>query len=75
MHILSLFFDISITPGRKLVYWFHFKFSTVVVEKRNFRLKRYYVINSFKLESLCYLLSVSDQTIFGKSRIRMTFIS
>ena len=35
----------------------HFKFSTVVVEKRNFRSHRYDVINIFKLAYLRYLLS------------------
>ena len=74
MHILSLLFDLSIHTS--VNSWLsHFKFSTVVVEKRNFRLKRYYVINIFKLEYLRYLLSVWDQTYFGKSRMTMTFIS
>ena len=38
----------------------HFTFSNVVVEKKNFRLTRYYVINLFKLEYLIYLLSDWD---------------
>ena len=38
----------------------HFTFSTVFVEKKNFRLTRYYVINLFKLEYLIYLLSDWD---------------
>ena len=35
----------------------HFQFSTVVVEKGNFRLHRYDVINIFKLAYLLYLKS------------------
>ena len=74
MHIPSLLFDLSIHTS--VNSWLsHFKFSIVVVEKRNFRLKRYYVINIFKLEYLRYLLSVWDQTYFGKSRIKVSFIS
>ena len=74
MHIFSLLFDLSIHTS--VNSWLsHFKFSIVVVEKRNFRLKRYYVINIFKLEYLRYLLSAWDQTYFGKSRMTMTFIS
>ena len=53
----------------------HFKFSTVVVEKRNFQLTRYYVTDIFKLEYLRYLLSELDQIGFGESKMTMTFFS
>ena len=43
--------------------------------KRNFRLPRYYVINIFNLENLCYILSDWYQTCFYQSRMMMTFIS
>ena len=57
MDIPSLLFDLSIHTSVNSLFS-HFKFSIVVVEKRNFRLKQYYVINIFKLEYLPYLLSV-----------------
>ena len=44
----------------------HFKISTVVVEKRNFQLQRYYVINIFKFAYLRYLLSDWAHTSFSK---------
>ena len=44
----------------------HFQFSTVVVEKGNFRLHRYDVINIFKLAYLLYLKSDWAQTSFSK---------
>ena len=53
----------------------HFKFPTIVVEKRNFRFRRYYVISIFKLEYLRFVQSNWDQTGFGKSKMTVTFIS
>ena len=46
----------------------HFKFSTVVVAKGNFRLNRYYVINILKLAYIRCLLSDWAQTSFSKIR-------
>ena len=52
----------------------HFKFQTIVGDKRNFRFWRYYVINIFKLEYLRYLLSHADQTGFGQRWMTVYFL-
>ena len=73
MYILSLSFDLSIHNSANS--WpHHFKFPTIVGEKRNFRFWRYYVINIFKLEYLRYLLLHADQTGFGKRWMTVYFL-
>ena len=62
------------------IVWFlnswphHFKFSTIVGKKRNFRFWRYNVINIFKLEYIRYLLSHADQTGFDKRWMTVYFL-
>ena len=73
MYILSLSFDLS--SHNSANYWpHHFKFPTIVGEKRNFRFWRYYVINIFKLEYLRYLLSHAHQTGFDKRWMTVYFL-
>ena len=70
-YILSLSFGLSI--HNSVNSWpNHFKFSHGGRLQTNFRLPNYYVIDIFKLEYLRYLLSESDQTCFGKSRMTVT---
>ena len=73
MYILSLSFDFSIhNPANSWTH--HFKFPTIVSDKRNFRFWRYYVINIFKLEYFRYLLSHADQTGFGERWMTVYFL-
>ena len=73
MYILSLSFNLSIHNSANS--WpHHFKFPTIVGEKRNFRFWRYYVINLFKVKYLRYLLSHADQTGFGKRWMTVYFL-
>ena len=74
MYILSLSFDLSIHNSVNSCPR-HFKFPTIVVEKRNFWFRMYYVISIFTLEYLHYVQSNWDQTGFGKSKMTVTFIS
>ena len=73
MYILSLSYDFSIhNPANSWPH--HFKFPTIVGDKRKFRFWRYYVINIFKLEYLRYLLSHADQTGFGERWMTVYFL-
>ena len=73
MYFLSLSFDLSIHNSANS--WpHHFKFTTIVGDKRNFRFWRYYVINIFRLEYLRYLLSHADQTGFDKRWMTVYFL-
>ena len=68
IYILSLLFGLSILNSTNS--WpRYFKYPTIVVEKRNFWFRGYYVINIFKLEYLRYLLSNWDQAGFGKTSL------
>ena len=72
--ILFLYCSICRFIPPQILDWVNSNFQLMLL-KKNFRLKRYYVINIFKLEYFLHLLSVWYQTYFGKRRMTMTFRS